>query len=190
MLRAHEEPKVGRNLLVAAAPGVQLVAGGADQRGELLFDEVVDVFGFRIVQEFGVDLSATADFRESSQDFGEFFGGEHAGMFERVGVGAAGGEFEGQQSLIVGKRPLPFFKFGIKRLPEAAGPHLHWRPRGQSAVICRTRGLRLFASVQITDSRAYFENSCNVVAFARPCCVWARQREGNPRMRMKPSASF
>ena len=47
---AHEEAEVGRNLLVAAAPGVQLVASGADQRDELLFDEVVNVFGFRIVE--------------------------------------------------------------------------------------------------------------------------------------------
>ena len=50
---AHEEAEVGRDLFVAAAAGVQLVAGRSDQRGELFFYEVVDVFGFRIVEKFG-----------------------------------------------------------------------------------------------------------------------------------------
>ena len=47
-------------------------------------------------------------------------------MCERVGMGAAGSKFERQQPLVIGKRPLPLFKFGVKRLPEAAGPHLHY----------------------------------------------------------------
>ena len=130
---AHEEAEVGRNLLVAAASGVQLVASGADQRDELLFDEVVDVFGFRVVEEFQRRFGAVADFSERFCDLGKLFGGQHSGMFESVGVGAAGGEFEGQQPLIVRERPLPFFKFRVKRLPEAARPHLHC---GTSTLAC------------------------------------------------------
>src|SRR5450631_4456 len=134
---------------------MQLVAGSADQRCELLFNKVVNVFGFRIVEKSGRRFGAVADFSQSFHDCGKLFGGENSGVCESVGMGAAGGEFEGQQPLIVGKRPLPSFKFGVKRLPEAAGPHFH----------CATSNF----------------------TFAR---VWARQREGNPRMRMKPSASF
>ena len=125
MLLADEEAEVGRDLFVAAAAGVQFVAGIADQRGELLFDEVVDVFGFGIVEKLRRRFGAEADFLQRFHYLGKLFGGKHSSMFESVGVGAAGGEFEGQQPLIVGKRPLPFFKFGVKRLPEAAGPHLH-----------------------------------------------------------------
>jgi hypothetical protein len=123
--------------------------------GKLLFYEVVNVFGFRIVEKLRRRFSTVADFFQGFHNFGKLFGRKHSGVFESVGVGATGGEFEGQQPSIVGERALPFFKFGVKRLPEAAGPHLH----------CAT----------------------STFTFA---CVWARQREGNPRMRMKPSASF
>ena len=152
---AHEEAEVGRDLFVAAASGMQLVAGGADQRDELLFYEVVNVFRCRIVQKFGRGFGTAADFSQRFHNFGKFFGGQHSGVFQSVGVGAAGGEFEGQQPLIVRERPLPLFEFGVQRSPEAAGPHFH----------CAT----------------------STFTFA---CVWARQRDGNPRMRMKPSASF
>ena len=42
---AHEQPQIGRDLLVAAAPGVQLEAGFADRLGQLLLDEMMHVFG-------------------------------------------------------------------------------------------------------------------------------------------------
>jgi len=132
---AYEEAEIGCDLFVAAAAGVQLVAGGADQRGKLLFYEVVNVFGFRIVEKLGRRFGALADFFERLHDFGKLFGRKHSGVFESVGVGAAGREFEGQQPLIVGERALPFFKFGVKRLPEAAGPHLHGATSGAKAPV-------------------------------------------------------
>ena len=58
---AHEEAEIGCDLLVATASGVQLVAGGADQRGELLFHEVVDVLGFRIVEKLWIGLGAAGN---------------------------------------------------------------------------------------------------------------------------------
>ena len=61
---AHKEAEVGRDLLVAAASGVQLVSGRANQRGELLFNEVVNVFGFGIVQKRRVGFGAAADFSQ------------------------------------------------------------------------------------------------------------------------------
>jgi len=44
-LSANIKAQVGGNLLVAAAPGVQLETKGADALNESEFDEVVDVFG-------------------------------------------------------------------------------------------------------------------------------------------------
>ena len=49
--RAHVEPQIGRNLLVTAAPAVQLVSGFADQRDQLLLDEVMNVFRFIVVEK-------------------------------------------------------------------------------------------------------------------------------------------
>jgi hypothetical protein len=92
----HEEAKISCNLFVAAASGVELVAGRADQRGELFFDEVVDVFGFRIVQKLGRRFRSAPDFFQRLHNFGKLSHGKHSRMLERVGVGAAGGEFEGQ----------------------------------------------------------------------------------------------
>ena len=48
---AHVETQVGRNLLIAAASAVQLVSRVANQCDQLLFDEVVHVFGFAIVEK-------------------------------------------------------------------------------------------------------------------------------------------
>ena len=132
---AHEEAEVGRDLFVAAAASVQLVASSSDQRGELLFYKVVNVFGFRIVEKLWRRCRALADFSQRFHNFGQLFGGKDSGVFESVGVGAAGGEFKGQQPLIVGERALPFFKFGVEGLPEAAGPHLHGATSGAEAPI-------------------------------------------------------
>ncbi len=47
----HIQPQVGRNLLIAAASAVQLVAGIADQRGKLLLNEVVNVFRLLVFEK-------------------------------------------------------------------------------------------------------------------------------------------
>src|ERR1019366_9230651 len=98
---AHEETKVGGNLLIAAASRVQFVASRADDHGQLFFDEVVDVFHSRIVQEFGRIFGVASDLVEAVDDLGQLFGSEHTSMFERAGVCAAGGEFKRYQSLVI-----------------------------------------------------------------------------------------
>ncbi len=115
-------------MLVAAASRMKLVAGGADDHGQLLFDEVVDVFRSGIVQKFRRILGVARDLVESVDNFGEFLRAEHARVFERAGMRAAGGEFKGEQALVITKRPLPFFELRVERLPEAARPHLHNGP--------------------------------------------------------------
>src|ERR1035438_7798984 len=122
---AHEETKVGSNLLVAAASRVQFVASRADDHGQLFFHEVVDVFHSRIVQEFRRIFGVARDLVEAVDNLGEFLGSEHTSMFERAGMRAAGGQFKRYQSLVIRKRLLPFFKLRVERLAEAAGPHLH-----------------------------------------------------------------
>ena len=92
---AHEEAKVGRNLLVPAASGVKLIPRCADLHSELLFYEVVNVFGFGIVEKRRVRLGAASDFSQRFHDLGKFFGGKHSGMFQCVRVSAAGGQFIG-----------------------------------------------------------------------------------------------
>ena len=47
----HVKTQVGRDLLIAAASAVQLVAGVADQHDQLLLDKVMHVFGFAVVQK-------------------------------------------------------------------------------------------------------------------------------------------
>ncbi len=48
---ADVKTQIGRNLLVAAAAAVQLVSRVANQRDQLLFDEVMHVFRFAVVEK-------------------------------------------------------------------------------------------------------------------------------------------
>src|ERR1019366_4753022 len=139
---AHEETKVGSNLLVAAASRVQFVASRADDHGLVFFHEVVDVFHSRIVEEFRRIFGVARDLVESVDNLGQLFGSEHTSMFERAGMRAAGGEFKRYQSLVIRKRLLPFFKLRVERLTEAAGPHLHCETSG------KLRAQALFGSYQ------------------------------------------
>jgi len=50
---ANIEPEVGRNLLIAAAPAVQFVAGIADSCDQLFFDKVMNILRFIILEKYG-----------------------------------------------------------------------------------------------------------------------------------------
>jgi len=95
--RTEEAESVG-DLLVAAASGVQLVARSRRSARPVAFHEKCDVFGFRIVENSGSDLARWADFFQRLNDCRKLFGGKHSGMLQGL-VGAADGEFEGQQPL-------------------------------------------------------------------------------------------
>ena len=45
--------QIGCDLLVAAAPAVQLVSDIANDFDQLLFDEVMHIFGFTVLEKFG-----------------------------------------------------------------------------------------------------------------------------------------
>jgi hypothetical protein len=100
---------------------------------------MVNVFGFRVVQKLvwgghscpprhNLDRSRLRFLSNRVQPIndGRQFGlSQHSRAPKRPSVGSAGGDFEGQQPPIIRKRPLPLLKFRVKRLPEAARPHLH-----------------------------------------------------------------
>src|SRR5579871_5972099 len=123
--RPHEKPQIGRYLLVAAAAAVQLVAEFSDQQDQLLLNEMVNVFGFGIVDKFGRGRGLLADLFQSLQNVNEFVGTEHFGILQGACMRSAGGEFVAQQAAVEVKRPLPAFEIGIQRLPESSRPHLH-----------------------------------------------------------------
>ena len=64
---AEVQAEIGRNLLVAAASAVQLIASVPDQSDQLLLDEVVNVFGLGIVQKLWRIGSFLPDQFQSSQ---------------------------------------------------------------------------------------------------------------------------
>jgi hypothetical protein len=51
--RSHIKPQIGGDLLVAAATAVQFVSNFANQRGQLLLDEVVHVLSFVVSRKSG-----------------------------------------------------------------------------------------------------------------------------------------
>ncbi len=159
---AHEEPEIGRNLLVAAAPAVQLLACFAHQRHELFLHKMVDVFCFRVRKEVRL-VTVALDLVQRRQNELALFAGQYSRGPERAGVRAAGRQLEAQQLLVERKRPLPLLELRIQRLPEPARPHLHF-------------------AASSTPAR----ESCP----SWPRRKRARERAGRPRMRMNPAASF
>jgi hypothetical protein len=105
---------------------VELVSSVADERNQLPLDEVMNIFGFVVLQKRRIGLGFLANLLKTANDIGSLFRRQDARMRERSGVRAAGVELEWQQDLVERKRPLPQFKRGIEWLPESARPHLHF----------------------------------------------------------------
>ena len=154
---ADVKPQVGGDLLVATTAAVQFVAGVADQRGELLFDEMMDVFGFIVFKISGRVRGVLSDLRQAVENRIEFAVRQNSGQPQGASVRSTGRKFVWQENAVKRKRPLPAFEIFIERLAEPAGPHFH------------------------------FATSFSLCDFWRAC---ARERDGNPRIRMKPAASF
>ena len=98
---ADEETHVGRDLLIAAAAGVELEGEVADLLGEFEFDEVVDVFGLFVGRRWSCELGG--DGAEALSICEEFFAGEDAGGRDRSGVGDAGPTSWGRRRQSKGK---------------------------------------------------------------------------------------
>ena len=125
-MRANVEPQVGGDLFVAAAAGVQLEAERADALGELELDEVMNVFGGRVIAHEGL-----AGFRgviggdrvERCADLLAFGVGENSGGEKGGRVRLAGGYFLSEKPPVKDDGALPAFEVGIERFAKAAGPH-------------------------------------------------------------------
>ncbi len=172
-LRAYVQAQIGGNLFVAAAAGVQLVADFAGKLHQPCFDVMMNVFDGRIISRrhaFGRNLI------ERVQRSFELGVRQHAGLGQRGRVRLAGRHFVGQQDAVERKRPLPLLEFRIRRLLEAARPHLHFFTPD-----CAT-----------ADSKPPASSipALSTPNFGTPDFTNARERAGRPRMRMKPSASF
>jgi hypothetical protein len=92
---------------------MQLLSCLADQRNQLLFDKVMDIFRFRIVEEIRLLLDALADLVQRRGNQAVFGGNEDPRGFQRLRMGAAAGEFVAQQLLVKGKGPLPLLEMRI-----------------------------------------------------------------------------
>src|SRR5580700_7422367 len=149
--RPRIKAQVGGDLLVAAAPTVQLVAEVADPRYELLLDEMMHILSIIVLHESFGRSSHLAYLLQAFQNADELVRRQHASISQTASVGPARGEFIIQQPPVEIKRPLPAFELRVQRLPEPPRPHLH----------------------RVTSTRPR-----------------ARVRDGSPRMRMKPAASF
>ena len=118
--RPHVKTEVGRDLLIAAAPAVKLVARVSDQRGQLLFDKVMHVLGFAVVQKRRGRRGLLANLLEALKNGDQFARGQDFGILQRSRVGAAGGQFFPQQPPVEVERPLPALEVGIERLAESS----------------------------------------------------------------------
>ena len=121
-LLTNVEPQVGGNLLVAAAPRVQLVTGFARQLHQAQLDVVVHVLDGRIVRPGNF---FTRNLLEGEDYPAKLLAGQHARLGNGDGVRLAGDYLEGQQHAVERKGALPLLEVGILRLAETAGPHFH-----------------------------------------------------------------
>ena len=80
---------VGRDLIVAAAAGVQLAADVAEPGDQCLFDVGVDVFQLNRKRELAT-LDLAANRVESGSDLGRLVGCQKADLGEHPGMGLAG----------------------------------------------------------------------------------------------------
>ncbi len=126
---AHVKAQVGRDLLIAAAAGVELQGQLANVRGQFELDEMMHVFGTRIGCQGGAPSAVPAVLEHGIQPIAHLGGlgrRQNAGGSEHARVRLAGSNLLGEKPPVKAKGPLPLLKARIERLAEAARPHLHF----------------------------------------------------------------
>ena len=113
-LDVHAE--FGGHHFVAAAAGVQLRAQGAELLDERGFDEMVNIFGFRIVKPGGLGFSATLKLVERSNDLLAFYVRENSGGGDGASPGAVEREFLREKAAVEMPGALEFVEGSAKRL--------------------------------------------------------------------------
>ena len=122
-LFSQPEPEVGRDLIVAAAAGVQFSGYGADQFGQAAFVGGVDV----LVAGLNFKLTG-APFSGNKLEAGDdLFGlllGQEPGCGQRAGVGLAAADVGQPQAPVEVDRRVELFHQRIECAAEAASPQL------------------------------------------------------------------
>ncbi len=122
-LVAQPQADVGGDLVVAATPGVQLLAGDADAVGQARLDVHVHVFQIDAPVELaGFDLAL--DLGEAVDDRVALGDAQHAGLFEHGGVGDGAHDVVAVQALVEVDGGGEAGDEGVDRLAEAAAPGL------------------------------------------------------------------
>src|SRR5207302_10317487 len=99
----------------------------------------------------------------------------HARLRKRTSMLGARLQFSFEQSAVKLERPLPLLERGIERRAKSARPHLHRTTSAFSCFLCVLCAFSAFSAVK---------------GFCLSPRLNARDREGRPRMRINPAASF
>ncbi|MNQ61342.1 hypothetical protein D3C85_756550 [compost metagenome] len=122
-LVAQPEADVGGHLVVAAAPGVQLLAGDADAVGQACLDVHVHVFQVHApVEAAGLDLAL--DLLQAVDDGVAFRFAEYADLCQHGGVGDGAHDVVAVQALVEVYGRGETGDEGVDGLAEAATPGL------------------------------------------------------------------
>ena len=119
----HVHAKFGRHHFVAAAAGVKSCAQGAkffNQRG---FDEVMDVFGFRIGEPCGIGFSARCEFVQSRGDLAAFVLRQNSRSDDGSRPRAIERQLLRQQALVEAPGTLEFIERSVRAAFKKAAPH-------------------------------------------------------------------
>ena len=120
---AHEQFKVGRDLVVARARGVEPPGGLADDLRQAMLDMHVNVFERGILDQLA-RFDLLGDLAQSAVDRGGILGREDALTGEHRGVGAAGGDILAPQSLVDRDRGIYLAHHRGRAARKPPAPHL------------------------------------------------------------------
>jgi hypothetical protein len=127
-LGANIEPQIGRDLFIAAAPGVQLESQRTDPLHHRQLDVMVDVFGGRMIahRRFPrVRRVVRSNRVQRRPQLRCFTHSQNSGCAKGGRVRLAGGYLFREEPPVENNRSLPLFEVPVERLPKAARPHLH-----------------------------------------------------------------
>ena len=120
---ADPEPQVGRDLVVAAAAGVELAADVADAVDQRPLDVHVDVFQLVAEREVaGGDL--LADLLQAGDDLVPLVVGEDADLGQHVGVGDRAADVVGVEPAVEAHAFGELLDAAVRRLVEHTAPRL------------------------------------------------------------------
>ena len=121
---AQRQAHIERNLIVAAAGGVQALAGVADAGGQFALHKGVDVFGVR-VDEQGAACDIGFDLLETGADLLALALFDDAGFAQHGGVGNAALDILLIHPAVHGDGGVEIIGFRVQRFLEAAFPQFH-----------------------------------------------------------------